>query len=95
MKLYFLDESAAPCINDIRIEEIIVDHLPQIIFSQKTFMKNVTIYGNVTAKFVNGQNLTKLYEQSVLLEKDANITGNIVKLIERLNVHQVLYFFCF
>ncbi|CAG9855477.1 unnamed protein product [Phyllotreta striolata] len=66
-----------PSINNIKIDEMVFDIDTQEIFGSKQFKQPLAIHGNVTIDFVNGVNLSYEFANSIPLEGQAELIGNV------------------
>lgn len=63
--------------NHLPIEDIVTDGDLQNVESEKTFLHDMSVEGNINVDLLNGVNLTRFYESSVLAVESEAINGSL------------------
>ncbi|KAB0792964.1 hypothetical protein PPYR_12584 [Photinus pyralis] len=75
--ILILGESSITSINGLLLNDIVFDSGAQVIQTKKTFTNTVRINGDAFFHYFNGENLSELYRNSLLIGEDNVINGYI------------------
>lgn len=75
----FIAPSTIPNINGIEIDDIVFDEGIQYINASKQFTEDVYVFGNVQVDKLNSKNLSKIYDNSILIDKNNYFSNGIVR----------------
>lgn len=78
--IVYTENLRTPQINNIQINDIVFDTGVQDIEDTKRFSQDLEIVGNLTAPFINGMEIQKMYKDAVIKGVRNNIIGDMVSM---------------